>query len=130
MRSERAVDKVFQLVWFVVGALIFWRRSDERMALLVSLFLVLRAGHGRYHGCRSLVSSHPAWLLPVLSVGLVGNVCVVLFFLLFPGGRFAPRWTRWLAVAFTALVSLHLFPDCTQFARPGEDFILGVPGRW
>jgi hypothetical protein len=34
------VDKIFQLVWFVVGALIFWRRSDDRMALLVSMFLV------------------------------------------------------------------------------------------
>ncbi|MDQ3638803.1 MAG: hypothetical protein M3426_12550, partial [Actinomycetota bacterium] len=33
------VDKVFQLVWLVVGALIFLRRSDDRMALLVSLFL-------------------------------------------------------------------------------------------
>ena len=32
------VDKVFQLVWFAVGALIFWRRSDDRMALLVSRF--------------------------------------------------------------------------------------------
>jgi hypothetical protein len=30
----------------------------------------------------------------------VGTVCSVLFFFLFPGGRFAPRWTRWLAVAF------------------------------
>ena len=34
------VDKVFQLVWLVVGVLIFWRRSDDRMALLVSMFLV------------------------------------------------------------------------------------------
>src|ERR671913_770040 len=34
------VDKVFQLLWFAVGALIFWLRSDDRMALLVSLFLV------------------------------------------------------------------------------------------
>jgi hypothetical protein len=33
-----AIDKVFQLVWFAVGALIFWRRSDDWMALLVSLF--------------------------------------------------------------------------------------------
>src|SRR5215216_6068589 len=24
------IDKVFELVWFAVGALIFWRRSDER----------------------------------------------------------------------------------------------------
>jgi hypothetical protein len=34
------LDKVYQLVWFAVGALIFWRRSDDRMALLVSAFLV------------------------------------------------------------------------------------------
>ena len=34
------VDKAFQLVFFAVGALIFWRRSDDRMALLTSLFLV------------------------------------------------------------------------------------------
>jgi hypothetical protein len=23
------IDKIFQLVWFAVGALIFWRRSDD-----------------------------------------------------------------------------------------------------
>jgi hypothetical protein len=28
------IDKVFELVWFAVGALIFWRRSDDWMALL------------------------------------------------------------------------------------------------
>jgi len=40
----------------------------------------------------------------------VGNVSVVLFFFLFPGGRFAPRWTRWLAVAFIAFqLSTTLF---------------------
>jgi hypothetical protein len=47
-----------------------------------------------------LISSQPAWSLPVLGVNIVGNVCAVLFFLLFPSGRFAPRWMRWLAVAF------------------------------
>jgi hypothetical protein len=30
----------------------------------------------------------------------VGNVSPVLFFFLFPSGRFVPHWTRWLAVAF------------------------------
>jgi hypothetical protein len=40
--------------------------------------------------------------LPVQSVQITGAVCVVLFFLLFPNGRFVPRWTRWLAVAFIA----------------------------
>jgi hypothetical protein len=104
------VDKVFQLVWFIVGALIFWRRSDDRMALLVSMFLVsFRSVTVDTTGAEALISSQPAWRLPVLGVDIVGNVCVVLFFLLFPSGRFAPRW---LAAAFCGfLVSRSLFPE-------------------
>jgi hypothetical protein len=50
--------------------------------------------------------------LPVRGVDVVGNVCVVLFFLLFPSGRFAPPWMRWLAVAFcTFQISRNLFPE-------------------
>jgi hypothetical protein len=107
------VDKVFQLVWFAVGALIFWKRSDDSMALLVSAFLV---SFGPVTvdttDAEALLFSQPAWWLPVRGVEIVGNVCVVLFFLLFPSGRFAPRWTRWLAVAFSAFqVSGVLFPE-------------------
>jgi hypothetical protein len=32
--------------------------------------------------------------LPVKAVQITGEVCATLFFLLFPGGRFVPRWTR------------------------------------
>jgi len=107
------LDKVFQLAWFAVGALIFWRRSDDWMALLVSAFLV---SFGPVSvdttSAEALISSQPAWLLPVRGVDIVGNVCVVLFFLLFPSGRFAPRWMRWLAVAFSAFqISRNLFPE-------------------
>src|SRR5215216_282841 len=111
------VDKVFQLVWLVVGALIYWRRSDDRMALLVSMFLV---SFGPVSvdttDAEALISSQPAWLWPVLGVNIVGTVFVVLFFLLFPSGWFAPRWTRWLAVAFSAFqvtdtLIENLFPE-------------------
>src|SRR5215207_3066061 len=99
------IAKVGDLVWFAVGALIFWRRSDDRMALLVSVFLV---AFGTVTvdttDADALVSSQPAWWLPVRGVEIVGEVCVVLFFLLFPGGRFVPRWTRWLALAFIAYI--------------------------
>jgi hypothetical protein len=95
------LDKVYQLVWFAVGALIFWRRSDDLMALLVSAFLVSFGPVAvDTTDAEALISSQPAWSLPVLGVNIVGNVCAVLFFLLFPSGRFAPRWMRWLAVAF------------------------------
>ena len=97
------IDKVFQLVWFAVGALIFLRRSDDWMALLVSVFLI---AFGTVTvdptDVDALISGQPAWWLPVRGVEIVGAVCVVLFYLLFPSGRFVPRWTRWLAVAFIA----------------------------
>jgi hypothetical protein len=79
------IDKVFQLVWFAVGALIFWRRSDDRIALLVSAFLV---AFGTVTvdttDADALVSSQPAWWLPVQGVQIMGEVCVVLIFFLFP----------------------------------------------
>src|SRR5215218_3271355 len=107
------VDKVYQLVWFAVGALIFWRRSDDWMALLVSAFLVSFGPVAvDTTDAEALISSQPAWWLPVRTVEIVGNVCAVLFFLLFPSGRFTPRWTRWLAVAFSAFqVTGILFPQ-------------------
>ena len=107
------IDKVFQLVWFAVGVLIFLRRSDDWMALLVSAFLVAFGTVAvDTTDADALVYSQPAWWLPVQGVQITGVVCVVLFFLLFPNGRFVPRWTRWLAVVFIALnVSQELFPE-------------------
>jgi hypothetical protein len=111
--SNVVIDKVFQLVWFAVGALIFWRRSDDRMALLTSLFLVT-CGTVTIDptAANALVSHHPAWLLPVRGVEYLGEACITLFFFLFPGGRFAPRWTRWLAVAFIVFdLSRNVFAE-------------------
>ena len=79
------VDKVFQLVWLVVGVLIFWRRSDDWMAVLVSLYLVTFGPVTvDTTDAEALISSQPAWLLPVSGVQIVGLVCSTLFFLLFP----------------------------------------------
>jgi hypothetical protein len=108
-----AIDKIGDLVWFAVGALIFLRRSDDRMALLTSLFLITFGSLAiDTTDAETLISSQPAWWSPVRGVEIVGQVCSPLFFLLFPNGRFVPRWTRWLAVAFLAFsVPEILFPE-------------------
>jgi len=83
------------------------------MALLVSLFLVA-FGTATFDpaGVDILISAHSAWWLPAKSVQILGEVCAVLFFLVFPGGRFVPRWTRWIGVVFLAFqIPSDLFPD-------------------
>jgi hypothetical protein len=83
------------------------------MALLVSLFLVT-FGTATFDpaGVDSLISAHWAWLLPGRGLQVLGEVSAVLFFLLFPGGRFVPRWTRWIGVVFLAFqIPSDLFPN-------------------
>ena len=126
--SNIVFDKVFQLVWFAVGALIFWRRSDDGVALLTSLFLVTFGTVAvDPTAADSLVSSHAAWWLPVRVLEMLGTVFVALFFLLFPSGRFVPRWTRWLAIAnFANLLPDILFPDLyslSPFLEVGSQWV-------
>lgn len=122
------VDKAFQLVWLAVGTLIFWRRSDDAMALLVSAFLVtfgpvtVDTTHAD-----ALVAFQPAWWLPARGVQVLGEISVVLFFLLFPHGRFASRWTLWLAVLFIAFMfSMDFFAGWYSRSPALEMVSLGV----
>jgi hypothetical protein len=107
------VGVLSKLVWVAVGALVFLLRSGDRMALLVAFFLV-SFGTATFatESVDALVSAHPAWGFPARGLQVLGEVCTVLFFLTFPDGRFVPRWTPLLGVAFLAFqIPGDLFPD-------------------
>jgi hypothetical protein len=77
-----AVPAVFLVVWYGLGALIIWRKPEDRGALVCAFFLIV----------------FPSLLNPSIP-GAVTFLALILCGLLFPDGRFAPRWTRWLALA-------------------------------
>ena len=107
------------LVWTAVGWLIFWRKSDERMAFLVALFLVtflLGFGIGD-----ALAFASPAWFVPVKLIRLIGDTLIFFFLALFPDGRFVPRWTRWLAPLYIVLNTLS---DLTPAGSPFNSSLL------
>ena len=92
-----AFELVFVLVWSLVAAVIFWRKSHERLAWFVSLAL-LTFGATFVDALTVLPQQQPAWWLPVHVVLFCGVVSFVLCFYLFPDGRFTPRWTRLLGI--------------------------------
>jgi hypothetical protein len=107
------VGALSKLVWMGVGTLVFLLRSADRMALLVAFFLV-SFGTATFatESVEALVSADPAWWLPAHGLQVLGDVFAVLFFLTFPDGRFVPRWTPLLGVAFLAFaIPGDLFPD-------------------
>jgi hypothetical protein len=92
------------LVFFGIGCLIFWRKSDDWMALLFAFGLVLG---GMTSVILTVGTSHSVWQLPILFVGELLVLSFFLAFTLFPNGRFVPSWTRWLFV-FVCILSVAI----------------------
>ncbi len=98
------------LIYTALAALIFWRRSVDRMALFCAYMLVLFGG-ATYTGLldAGLRTGAPAWYWLVGGLELLAQVSVPTFFLLFPSGRFAPRWTRWGVLVFVLYFVWYIF---------------------
>jgi signal transduction histidine kinase len=106
-----ATETGFAAVCVTLGIIIFWRRSEERMALFVALLLVL-LGTTFWSTIQALTAVHPAGGTAFRIFDSLSNASLFIFFYLFPDGRFVPRWTRWLAAAMILLVALSFFfPD-------------------
>ena len=90
---------IFEIGYVAIGVLIFWRKSDERAALVASFYLVTFGA--AFQDSNLMLTVGPG--LRVLSLGLafIGNVCAGFFFYLFPTGL-APRWTGFLLVVWIA----------------------------
>ena len=117
------VQTVVTLVFFVVAAVIFIRRSDDRMALFVSFTLLVFGGAAVAGTMHELAESLPVFRFPVNLLDYIGQICFGTFFYLFPDGRFVPRWTRWLAAASLLLfIPEVFFPGSPLTALTGPLF--------
>jgi hypothetical protein len=95
------------LTYLVMGALLLWRRSDTRIGLLTAVLLITYGvaqtdGDAVASAVRTL--AFPAGLLDPFSF-----ICLALFLNLFPDGRFVPRWTRWVMMAWIPLFLVVAF---------------------
>jgi len=123
-----AIEVTFVAVSAAIGVAIFWRKSDDRMALFVSLMLLTLGA--------ALTIPYPLldlpliWTLSAEVVSFIGGASMVLFFYLFPDGRFVPHWTRWLALAWIVGVMAPgtFLPDrfLPLFGHPLAYAFLGV----
>jgi len=104
-----AVLVIFLLAFLTIGAVIFWLRSNDFIALYTSFALVT---FGMAFNSSSVTLLVPAWWLPIQIVAFLGSVSFGTLFYLFPNGWFVPRWTRWLVVGWVVYsVVNYFFPN-------------------
>jgi hypothetical protein len=109
---ELSISVASAMVYSVVSVTIFWRRSDDWMALLTSLGLLAFGIFFLTEGPVVLAEQYPAVRLPVRSLAFLGSISFILFLYLFPDGRFLPPWTRWIPIFWAAHeVAYYFFPD-------------------
>jgi signal transduction histidine kinase len=107
-----ALELVFALAFVGVAALIFWRKSSDRLALFVSFALLLFGTATQPYAMHALVATQHAWRPLVDSLHFLGSASFSLLLFIFPDGRFVPRWTRWVALVWSAwLLPRYWFPD-------------------
>ncbi|HWZ19490.1 MAG TPA: GAF domain-containing sensor histidine kinase [Ktedonobacteraceae bacterium] len=103
------------LIWIGVGALLFWRKSDDWMALLVALMLI---SWGVNNTTNNLLYTSSLWSIPENAVQLIVSLAWMFTLALFPNGRFVPRWTVWITLIDLMYIAAYLL-----FLRP-----LNIPG--
>jgi signal transduction histidine kinase len=106
------------LFWIAVSLLIFWRRSDDWMALFVALFLVMLATI--FSPALSALSSVVGFTSPlgicITLLQLLAMSSAGFFFVLFPDGRFIPGWTRWLTLAYLLVPVFLCLPSTSPYS--------------
>lgn len=109
------ITGVTSLVWFAVGGILFWRKSDDWMVLLVAFMLV---GQGADNLTNALLYSASFWRILENGVYLIPGQALLFTFALFPNGRFVPRWSFWVTLVSPVYEVCYLL-----FLRP-----LRIPG--
>jgi hypothetical protein len=125
-----ALDLLVVAVFGLVGAIISWRRSEERAALFASFALVMFGL--TWPGAFEVARGYAPWGERVGGFLFeLGLAALVVLLLTFPDGRFVPRWTRWVAAfAVVEVVSSALFPDSFLTDPPPVLNLSAFIGLW
>lgn len=101
------LDLLTLLVYTSVGVVLFWRRSNDLVALLASITLIV------FPLGQSVPILGPlVWPLFTDIVDFFGIICTGFFFYVFPNGQFAPPWMRWFMLGWTGFWAVAVFfPD-------------------
>jgi signal transduction histidine kinase len=116
-----AISIVSSSIFLIVGLVLFWRKSDDWMAVFASTVLIIFAGAGDARASEiALLGGTPILItlfgiLDTLILGVGGYCGLGLFFSLFPTGRPVPRWAWTLVFLWLVLIIPWVLPPDSPY---------------
>lgn len=98
------------LVYAAIALVVFWRRSDERMALFGAYALLLFGAGPVFGAVNAFPSGQTLWSPVIGIIQFLGVLAFYVFFCVFPSGHFAPGWMRWIALSWVVGHFASLIP--------------------
>lgn len=108
---------VTTIVWFGAAILILWRKSDDRVGLLVALMLLFQ-GVDVLTGNLNVNNGGQVIWLSFFEEAVHGIAFVLLFlvFCLFPSGKFVPAAMKWVALCWIGVSLYDFFPIFSTYS--------------
>ncbi len=121
-----ALNLILILAHNLIAAIIFWRCPDDWMAFLVSLTLVANGAMLPLSLIYGEASISAPWRFLVNLVIYAGLMSSVNLLYLFPNGRFFPKSTRYLSMAWAVIALLAVFFPGSPLSVPAWPILLQV----
>ena len=114
------------LLCLTLASVLFWRKADDWMVMFISSYL-LAYGVVLAGPLETAEAFYPGW--PSLAVDVIQPLFLttptLALFVLFPDGRFVPRWTRWLILVSVPVTAATLYKPPYGWALIGV-IVLGA----
>ncbi len=117
------LNLIVVLAHFVIAAIVYWRRSDDWLALFAAFTLVTNGALIPL----TLMYPEGTALLDVrldTMITAIGLVFGVVLLYVFPDGRFVPGWTRGMALGWAILILGSIFAPQSQLSVTNWPFAL------
>ena len=127
---DYGVDFLLIFGFSVIGGVLIVRRSDDWFAIFTSLFLIIFGV--RVTNLANMIALTPGYETTGGLILALGDIGVVLFSMLFPDGKFVPRWLKFVApLLVVTMLGIYIFPNSPFFwDTMGRSGYLWVTTTW
>lgn len=123
-----AFGSLIMLVALALAVVLFWRRGNDWMALLVSLLFPAYClnSTGPSELFRTVPSGSPLAVANTVLLALITFAVIYAVLMLFPSGRFVPSWSWALLVAFLIWIAARTVAPTLAILFLGYPIFLGA----
>ena len=106
------LDILFAVIYTTSAVIIFIRKPNDLLTIFVTIMLVTFGVATFSNEIQGLSLVFPQWSWLTKTIEMIGNFAIVVFFFVFPTGRFVPRRSEWIVVAWILFqLPRYYFPD-------------------